>query len=108
MSAIDAIEPTELRERLARGDELVLVDVREAGELAICRIAGALHVPLSELASRHPELDPARETVLICHHGIRSAHAAAALARSGFERVLNLSGGIDRWAREVDPTMARY
>jgi len=114
MSASDAgapvrtLTPAELAARLARGDELVLLDVREPHEYALCRIAGSLHVPLSELALRHVELDPEREIVCICHHGIRSASAAAALARLDFERMYNLQGGLDRWAREVDPSMPRY
>lgn len=86
----------------------MLLDVREPAELAICRFEGALAIPLGELAARAHELDPERATVCVCHHGIRSSHAAAALARAGFDTVFNLSGGIERWAREVDPAMARY
>jgi rhodanese-related sulfurtransferase len=57
---------------------------------------------------RHVELDPDRPVVCICHHGIRSASAAGALAHLGFAQVWNLSGGIDRWAAEIDPAMRRY
>jgi len=105
---VRAIAPSELESSLRRGEELVLVDVRETLELAICRIEGSRHLQLSEFPLRARELDPARPTVCICHHGIRSAIAAAALAALGFERVFNLSGGIDRWAEEIDPRMARY
>lgn len=105
---VGSLTPTELEARLARGDELVLLDVRERAEFELCRIPGSRNVPLSELSLRHVELDPERETVCICHHGIRSASAAAALARLDFERVANLVGGVERWAREVDPTMPRY
>lgn len=108
MSAFGELDPRQLSARLARGDALVVVDVREADELAVARLAGALHVPLRELPTRLGELDPASEIVCLCHHGGRSARAAAFLASQGFGRVLNLLGGIDRWAVEVDPSLARY
>jgi rhodanese-related sulfurtransferase len=111
MSGADAVQPllpAELRARLEAGDELVLLDVREQHEFELCRIEGSLHIPLSELSLRHVELDPEREIVCVCHHGIRSANAAAALARLDFDRLYNLVGGVDRWAREVDPGMPRY
>jgi len=85
-----------------------LVDVREPWEIALCRIEGAAHIPLGELARRLPELDPDRPTVVICHHGVRSLHAGVFLERNGFADVVNLSGGIDGWARTVDPAMAVY
>lgn len=100
--------PNELAARLSAGDELVLLDVRESEELAICALPGVVHVPLGELASRADELDPEAETVCICHHGIRSAHAASFLASRGFERLHNLAGGMERWAADCDPEMARY
>ena len=106
--ALDSIAPAELRQRLEAGEDLVLLDVREQDELAICRIEGALWIPMGEIALRHGELDPERTTVCICHHGVRSARVAGALAQLGFARALNLSGGIDRWAAEVDPSMRRY
>ncbi|MEE2941045.1 MAG: rhodanese-like domain-containing protein [Planctomycetota bacterium] len=105
---MQALSPSELKGRLDRGDELVLLDVREHDEVEICRLPGITHIPLGELSVRHIELDPDAETVCICHHGVRSAHAAAALARLGFDALWNLSGGVDRWACEVDPDMSRY
>jgi len=102
------ITPRELSERIARGDDLVLLDVREHEEYEICRIAGSTSIPMSELSVRHVELDPDKPTVCICHHGVRSAHVAAALARLDFAELYNLSGGIDRWADDVEPDMARY
>lgn len=108
MGEIGSLTPLELQARLAAGDDLVLLDVREPRELAICRIDGAVEIPMSELSVRHVELDPDRPTVCICHHGIRSAQVAAALAHMEFAELYNLSGGIDRWAADVDPTMARY
>jgi rhodanese-related sulfurtransferase len=106
--AVQPITPAELRRRLDAGEDLVLLDVREPEELAICRLQGAIEIPMGELSVRHVELDPDRTTVCVCHHGVRSAHVASALQRLGFERLYNLSGGIDRWAGEVDPGMARY
>lgn len=103
------LSPTELAARLAAGDALVLLDVREPEEIAICALPGITHVPLGELSVRHHELDPDAETVCICHHGVRSASAAAALRHIGFDGPLwNLTGGMDRWSREVDPGMPRY
>lgn len=105
---VGSISARDVKTRLAAGESLVLLDVREASELAICRIEGAVHVPMGEIPQRARELDPEATTVCICHHGMRSARVAAALERLGFGRVLNLTGGIDRWADEVDPGMPRY
>jgi rhodanese-related sulfurtransferase len=105
---VEALTPEQLRARLAAGEDLLLLDVREPEERALCAIEGSLHIPMGELSLRHVELDPERPTVCVCHHGVRSAHVAAALARLGFGQLFNLSGGIDRWAAEVDPRMARY
>ena len=103
------LSPTELAARLERGDELVLLDVREDGEIAIGALPGITHIPLGELSVRLSELDLDAETVCICHHGIRSANAAAALFKIGFDGQLwNLTGGTDRWSIEVDPTLPRY
>jgi rhodanese-related sulfurtransferase len=105
---VESLEPLELARRLARGDDLVLLDVRTDRELAVCRLPNALHVPLHELEDRIDELDPTRHVVCICHHGIRSAGAAAFLESLAFRAVSNLDGGIDAWARTVDPAMRRY
>jgi rhodanese-related sulfurtransferase len=108
MNSVQSLTPTELKSRLDAGESLVLLDVREPDEIAIARIEGALSIPLGDLGQRQCELDPERPIVCICHHGIRSAHAAQALARLEFREVYNLSGGIDRWASEVEPAMKRY
>jgi rhodanese-related sulfurtransferase len=99
----------ELRSRLCNGSEPpLLLDVREPWELAICRIEGSRMLPMHRIPASLSELDPERETVVICHHGIRSRQVALYLERQGFSRVINLSGGVDAWAREVDPAMAVY
>jgi rhodanese-related sulfurtransferase len=108
MATIEEIEPLELQQRLARGDQLHLLDVREAEEIALAPFPSALHLPMGEIPSRVDKLDAAAEWVVICHHGIRSAQVAMYLARMGFERVANLSGGIDRWSLTVDPSVPRY
>ena len=108
MSFVVPLAPRDLEARLRSGDEFLVLDVRESEELAICALPGAVHLPLGELPARLGELDPARPTVCVCHHGIRSAYAAEFLAENGFEALYNLSGGVDRWATEVDPGMRRY
>jgi rhodanese-related sulfurtransferase len=101
------ITPLALKARLEKGDPLQLVDVREPEEIEIASL-GALSIPLSDLLMRHQELDPAKETVLVCHHGVRSAQATLLLSQLGFEKVTNLRGGIDRWSVEVDASVPRY
>jgi adenylyltransferase/sulfurtransferase len=103
----DDIAPVELQRRLA-GGEVELIDVREPHEWAICRIEGALLVPLGQLPGRLHELDSARTYVLHCKSGARSARAVAQLKQAGFRRVLNLRGGILAWSREVDPSVPVY
>jgi len=105
---VGRITPRELQSRLAAGEPLVLVDVREPDEWALCRIEGAVHIPMGEILSRAHELNADVPIVCICHHGVRSARVAGALEQRGFSKVLNLSGGIDRWADEVAPGMTRY
>tara|TARA_R110002126_G_scaffold4409_42_gene23351 strand:- start:39664 stop:39987 length:324 start_codon:yes stop_codon:yes gene_type:complete len=106
--ALGSITPAQLAERIAAGEDLVLLDVREDDEFALGHLEGSVHVKLGELMSRVNELDPDATTVCICHHGIRSARAASWLATQEFESLLNLSGGVDRWANEVDPEFPRY
>ena len=86
----------------------MLVDVREPWEYEYCRIDGSLSMPLSELGRRYAEIPAAQPVVTVCHHGMRSMHAAAFLARAGFTDVYNLYGGVAAWAAEVDPRMKTY
>ncbi|MBS0337392.1 MAG: sulfurtransferase [Proteobacteria bacterium] len=102
------IAPAELKARLAAGDKLQLLDVREAWEHQTACIDGALLMPMGQVAARVAELDPAAETVVICHHGGRSMQVAGLLERRGFSSVINLTGGVDAWARTVDPSMPVY
>lgn len=108
MSSARTIAPRDLARRLAAGEDLVLLDVREPEELAICRLPNAISMPMGEVPRRLGELERSATIVCICHHGIRSANVAGLLARAGFSSVLNLAGGVERWALEVDPKLPRY
>jgi rhodanese-related sulfurtransferase len=85
-----------------------IIDVREPWEQAICSLPWARLLPMAGLPQRLAELDPKRRTVVVCHHGVRSYQVALWLERSNFTDVVSLRGGIDAWARDVDPTMAIY
>ena len=86
----------------------LLVDVREPWEFETCRIEGSQLMPMGEIASRAGELDSKAEVVVICHHGGRSMQVAMFLEKQGFSEVINLAGGVDAWARTVDPGMPVY
>jgi len=86
----------------------LLLDVREHWEYALCSLPDSIHVPMREIPARLNELDPSQPIVCICHHGVRSLQVAMFLEHRGFESVFNLQGGVDGWAREVDPTMPIY
>ncbi|OGX44538.1 MAG: molybdenum cofactor biosynthesis protein MoeB [Omnitrophica WOR_2 bacterium RIFCSPLOWO2_02_FULL_63_16] len=102
------IEPEEAKALLARDKNAVLLDVREPHEYDIVRIEGAKLIPLGELHLRVNELDTANTIVVHCHHGPRSQQAVKVLERFGFKKLKHLHGGIDAWATDVDPEMARY
>jgi sulfur-carrier protein adenylyltransferase/sulfurtransferase len=102
------ITVTELKARMDSGDAPMIVDVREPAEFEICRIPGAVLIPLGQLPSRLSELDPTQEIVLQCKLGGRSANATAYLRRAGFTRARNLTGGILAWIDQVDPSQPKY
>ena len=101
------LTPRELVEKLGRGEAPVLLDVREPWEYERARIWGSRFVPLADLSDRLQELDPEAETVVICHHGLRSAYATRFLNHSGFRNVYNLEGGLDAYSA-VDDSVPRY
>lgn len=106
---MQSISPERLKELLDRGESAPrLIDVRDPWEFEICRIAGSENIPLSELPSLAAQMDRERETVFICHHGMRSQQLADFLESSGFTRIMNLDGGVDAWARSIDPDMPQY
>lgn len=102
------ITPTELNERLKRGDEISLIDVREPVEFEIARIEGADLLPMSRFNEWGGMLHSDEEIVVMCHHGIRSAQVCSYLSQQGFENIYNLTGGIDAWSLEVDRSVPRY
>jgi adenylyltransferase/sulfurtransferase len=105
---LERIAPVELAERLARRDDLLVVDVREPDEWRLGHIAGARHVPLARLLDALPEIGAARDVVIYCKTGPRSVQAARRLREMGHTRVRVLDGGILRWGEDVDPSLPRY
>ena len=103
------LRPRELKTYLDNvAEPPLLLDVREPWEYEICHLGSSTLVPMGQIPAAVASLDPDRETVVICHHGIRSRQVALYLEHLGFNRIVNLSGGVDAWAREVDPEMAVY
>jgi adenylyltransferase/sulfurtransferase len=105
--AVPEISVEELKRRLDAKEDFVLVDVREPHEYQICNLNGKL-IPLNDLPRRVTELDPAKETVVHCRSGQRSARAVNFLRQAGFNKVSNLSGGILAWADRIDPKVPKY
>jgi sulfur-carrier protein adenylyltransferase/sulfurtransferase len=107
-SGVPEITPTQLAARISRGEDFDLIDVREPHEWEIARIPGARLIPLGTLVEALPTLDSAREIVVHCKGGGRSAKAVQQLQASGFRKVWNLAGGITRWSDDVDPSTPKY
>jgi len=104
---VPEIHPEELKQKLERGEDVFVLDVREPHEYQICNIGGYL-IPLGDLPKRVHELDSSREIVAHCKAGVRSARAVEFLRQAGFTKVRNLAGGITAWADRVDRTMPKY
>lgn len=103
------VTASDLKAEIAAGEDIQLIDVRQPDEHAFARIEGAKLIPLGEIVSRMNEIDPARDTVIHCKMGGRSARAIEALERAGFKgRLRNLAGGITAWSNEVDPRIPKY
>jgi rhodanese-related sulfurtransferase len=103
------LTPSQLKEYLLQAEPApLLLDVREPWEFQICAIEGSSLMPMGQIPSCIEKLDPQRETVIICHHGIRSRQTGYYLERMGFSNLINLDGGVEAWAREVDPDMQTY
>jgi adenylyltransferase/sulfurtransferase len=109
-TAVPQITPVELKRRIDSGDALQIVDVREPHEWAISNLEdlGAFLVPQNEILEHMGELDMTRDIVVMCRSGARSANVICELQKHGFQRLLNLEGGINEWAREVDPSLPVY
>ena len=102
------LSPADLHRRLQAGDDLQLIDVREEIEFEYCHLPGSRLIPLDELPRRAAEIRTEGPVVVICHHGVRSAHAAGYLRHLGLTNVLNLRGGVDAWALQVNPDFPVY
>ncbi len=107
-TAHSEIDVQTLQRKLASGAAVTLLDVREPFEWEIAQIEGAKLIPLGLLPARLAELDRNQETYVLCHSGVRSAHATEFLRSAGFEKVANVAGGIDAWSEEIDPDVPRY
>jgi rhodanese-related sulfurtransferase len=103
------VTPTEVKRRIDAGEELSLIDVREPEEHQICRLAGATLIPMREIPQQFERLEvSALPLIVFCHHGVRSLTVVAWLREQGLGECLSMIGGIDAWAREVDPGVPRY
>jgi adenylyltransferase/sulfurtransferase len=107
---VPQITAAELKQRLAAGERIVLIDVREPYEWDIANLGdyGARLIPLGEVLERADELERDVDVVLYCRSGSRSAGAVRQLRARGFDNLLNLRGGLRAWAEEIDPDMATY
>jgi adenylyltransferase/sulfurtransferase len=103
------ITAVELKQRLDKGDDIQIIDVREPNEYQAARLPNSIHIPLGQIVNRMSEIDERRETVVHCKMGGRSAKAIEALKRAGFNgQLTNLKGGITAWSNEVDPNVPKY
>ena len=102
------ITPQELKQCQERNEEIILLDVREPSERRASSITPSLHIPVADVPSRVQELDPEQHIVVYCHIGVRSLSVTDWLRKQGYEKVQSLSGGINRWSLEIDPSIPRY
>ena len=103
------ISVAEVKSMQDAGQGFELVDVREPWEYEVAHLAGGKHIPMGDIPARfNQELDPENHIVVVCHHGVRSMSVTAWLRQQGFEKVQSLRGGIDRWSREIDPSVPLY
>ena len=102
------ISPIDVKKKKEEGDDFILLDVREPWDSQLARIPDSVLIPLGQLPLRLKELDPQKEIVTICHHGVRSMSALGFLLRNGFTGVKNLTGGIDAYSATADPSIPRY
>ena len=102
------IDAADLKDRLSSDEPPVVLDVREPWEIEIAALPDVLPIPLGQLVAKVADVPRDRPVAVMCHHGGRSAQATAWLRQQGFARVMNVAGGIDAWARTVDPAVPRY
>ena len=104
---LEDLNPKKFYDNLTK-DGNTIIDVREKWELDICKIEGAVNMPMSSITETFSELDPELSYSIYCHHGMRSMQVANFLLSKGFQSLFNLQGGIDAWSREIDDTVERY
>jgi len=103
------IKPEDLKSLRDAGNDVTVLDVREPWEYQIAKIDGSKHIVMGDIPARfNQELDPEDHIVVVCHHGVRSMNVTAWLRQQGFEKAQSLQGGIDRWARQIDPSVPVY
>lgn len=100
--------PLEVKEMIDNEKDIVILDIREKWEFDICHIENSLHIPMGGLMDKIGELDKTRKHVVVCHHGIRSRMIAKHLVNLGFEKIINLSSGLEGWSNDVDRNMNKY
>ena len=105
---METITVEELKDLRDNGASLLLLDVRERWEYDICHIQGSVNIPMSEIMEKLDKLERNRETVVLCHHGMRSLQVVNFLENAGFKNVKNLEGGIAAWATVIEPDMPQY
>jgi rhodanese-related sulfurtransferase len=102
------ISAREVKERLDKGEKLLLVDVREPHEYELCHIEGAVLIPMGSIPANLQKLDTDEDVICFCHHGMRSLDVANWLRTRGVNSAKSMAGGIDRWSLEIDPSVPRY
>ena len=105
------LSPQEVQARLARGEGLALIDVREPEEFSVTRLEGAQLIPMQSVPAELQRLERMADNgglIVFCHHGVRSLQVVSWLRQQGIESCYSLAGGIDRWSREIDPAVPRY
>jgi rhodanese-related sulfurtransferase len=105
---IPQLSVSEVAAMYSSQSDFVFLDVREHEELVLASIEGATHIPLGEIPSQLPTLDPEKEYVIFCHHGVRSQNVAHFLKQQDFDNVKNMRGGIDAWSMQIDSGVPRY
>lgn len=100
--------PEQVQQLLNENTDITLLDVREKWEFEICNIDSSINIPMNEVPAALKNLAADNETIIICHHGARSMQVARYLENTGFSDIINLDGGVDAWARFVDPVMPQY
>ncbi|HEX4044959.1 MAG TPA: rhodanese-like domain-containing protein [Gammaproteobacteria bacterium] len=105
--SVPEISVQELEALRNAGADIIILDVRNSDEYAVCNLGGCL-IPINELPTRFKELDPDKQIIVHCHAGGRARRATEFLIQQGYKQVFNLRGGITAWANEIDPKMAKY